>query len=301
MWAGAGGGAIMTDAGYGLPSGDLTSALHTVGRTLLSVLAVGLSCATPTEIPAPPRAMLIGAGSHGSPREAAQLASLGTLARITYYAGDDRPAFRHRVDRLQARGLDVLVVQHTFARDTVAEIVALASIPGITIQVLNEADTRLTGAQYADLMRRVVAAVPAQRFIGMGLATVNQFAAQYVAADGPVLRAFAVHCYGVALAPSVAARVQAAQHQLRGTMPVVITEMGVDAAGITTAWPGAWTAPQLDALQAREIAHGLRAAHALGVERVYLYQLESGGDFGFSLLRHDGSERPVMHTIREMQ
>lgn len=250
--------------------------------------------------------MRVGVGTH-STGDATMLRSLGTITRITHYPSQDLRETAARVQALRAVGLEVVVVQHAFSgspfADTASAIAALAAAcPDALIQVLNEPETLISGYVYADLMRRVVVAAPrGTRLLGAGLGTVdNRFTAQYLAHDGPTLHAWSLHVYGLPLAESLRVRVGAVRQQLGDRMPLWVTEIGVDADAVRSAWP---TVPQtpahIDEIQAKEMQHALHVAAILEVPVVIAYQLQSGGDTGFSFLRNDGSERPVAQRLRE--
>lgn len=281
-------------------------------RTVLGAAAVIVGCITPTELPAPTLSMRVGVGSHGNPNEAQQLASLGTITRVTHYVGEDRVQFAGRVRELQAAGLEVLVVQHTFTRDTVGDIAALvASTPGVLVQALNEPDALgYTGAQYAALMRRLVNALPNVQFVGCGLASTDgqpnsrtpdvlrqaAFLRAYRRAGGPPLHAVAIHVYGLPLGARVHTLVQAARAATDA--PLWLTEFGVDDAWVRRVLPRA-TAAQIDSVQAAEMASALTAAQASGVAVALAYNLWDARDGGFGLLRADATtQRPAFDIVR---
>lgn len=286
----------------------------------LTLLLVGIGAGSPAL--AQRGAMLVGVGSHGNANEAGQLASLGSLTRVTFYLQKDNAQYRRefaaRLVDLRTHRLDVMTVVHDFGRDTVQQMVSLAtSFRGMTWQVLNEADARrLTGATYARLMSRMVPAVRAvdatARFVSMGLSSTDgqpwafspdtvrlvAFTRAYLDANGPMLDAWCVHVYGLPLNEAVSTRVRAVRGILNGRMPICISEMGVDRAHIERVL-GKRTTAAIDSIQAREIENGLAAAQREGVTRVWLYQLWTNDDDGFGVLRANAkTERPVAAAIR---
>ena len=273
-------------------------------------------------------ALRVGVGSHGSPDEARQLASLGTLTRITYSAvdraarGEQYDAeFAARLVDLRTHGLDVLVVVHDFfSKMPYDQIVPLmASLakrhPGTAFQIFNEADAQpwYRGGDCAGLMAALLPAMKAAdstcSVVGMGLACTDGqswafmadgvrqplFLTEYLKANGPTLDAWCIHVYQMPLAKRVTQLVQATQSVLQGRMPLWITECGMDdvtlqANGITVGF---------DAMQSAEIVGAREAAAKVGAARLYIYNLWTNDETGFGVLRADATtERPVCAAWR---
>ncbi|MEP6765403.1 MAG: hypothetical protein ABJB66_13880 [Gemmatimonadaceae bacterium] len=247
--------------------------------------------------------------------------------------------YRARLALLRAQNVQPLVVVHDFiVRDTADRTMAqlVRDFPGTTWQVGNEYDVHPdfaehTGAGYAAWMRKIVKAMravdPNVFIVGMGLVCTdgqdytctgpgnvqNSFTRNYLLNGGPILNAWAIHSYGSSLKYGLSIRVPAMLAALeppRGrslasvpaqspVMPIWITEIGADKAGIEAAYGGGRSLAQIDTIQADEDMAAVNEARRLGVARMYFYQLSDGLDYGFGFVRADQfTKRPVYNAFK---
>lgn len=293
-------------------------------RILLFWCVVIAACVLPTELPAPPLPftpnpnMIIGIGSHGSPDEAAIMQRLGVKhVRVSYYMKNDshleRQMFALRLVDLQLHDLTPLVVIPDADPRNIAPIVSFARQMRATIQVGNEWDAQdYTGTFYAKLMRAITDSVDASQFVGMGLASTDgqawsktpdalrqaKFWRDYFVANGPSLRAYAIHCYGADLAAAVRTRVLATSFELPTGAELWITETGTDDVWMQrTGYDGR---AAFDTVQSLQAMRAINAARNAGVTRLYFFQLWDNTDEGFGFLRADArTTRPVFDAVRE--
>lgn len=229
------------------------------------------------------------------------VAALGVRhVRTTYYARESaevNAAWPQKLATMDALGIEPLMILHDFDQDVDVIHRVVRQFPERLWQIGNEANAYPhywlgEPAQYARLMRELMAAHPTTRFVGMGLAfnyAQAGYLKAYLAAGGPMLAAWCIHCYGAPI--SFAVPVRETQAVLQNRMPLWVTEYGIDRAQQEQAW-GPRTLAQLDAEQADEIADVLRRAGPLGVSRTYQYCYYDGTDDGFGLVRADESLRP---------
>lgn len=266
----------------------------------------------------------------GGGQEIDGLAALGVRhARHTFYTAEDgvtpdyRGVFKARLDYLDVKGIEPLLLVWDFT-DMDHAVATMADLtrfyPNRLWQVGNEYDAKPwqswchTGAQYADLMRRVVAACPpSTRFVSMGLATADwhappiapdasrrqTFYREYTLANGPALLAWCLHVYGLPQGRVLAEQVTEFQQALRGAAPLWLTEFGTDRGDIEHAY-GPQTLAQVDAVQADTMREVVTRAPALGIARAYQYCYWSENDDGFGLVRRNDTPRPSWSTIRSL-
>lgn len=225
--------------------------------------------------------------------------------RWTLYLADERtdPAaaplyWDDSLRQFDEAGLTPLIIVHDFARreDIVPMMQRLTQrYPNRLWQIGNEWEyaywptTRwfagLTGADYAQILREVQAAIPGIQLAGQGccwpvnatpreaIASQSRFLDSYLAANGPTLRAWCIHSYGNDnYLPMLSAE---ALQRLNGRMPLWVTEFGSD---------------QADAEQVRIWSATLASAKHAGVERLYGYCF--AGDDGFGI-----QDRPAVSAL----
>lgn len=271
------------------------------------------ACSMPTQpVVATPWSVQFGIGSHYADQyEVPQITALHLQhVRVTFYTQTPDPAywdhFRERLARYDAAGIQPLIVVHDFPSWWSAPFImqALDSLyPGRTWQVGNEEDAKgMSGAQYAEHMKRIAKLVPADRLVSMGLAReLGPFLMAYRAAGGPTLSAWAIHSYGLFLADGLAARVRAARRALGPDVPLWVTEIGVNHVDMMAAWTEAkdWTQSAIDQAQSFELSQVMLAAIDLPIQRLYLYQLSDDDDVGYGIMAADRhTERPAAIMLR---
>lgn len=275
--------------------------------------------------PPPPIAPAVhcvhGVVSHRNSGELGGLKALGVKhARVTYYPKESAAAcaaWDWHLPLFDVAGVEPLICVHDFDNATDAVLV-MADLtmryPNRLWQVGNEYDAQPwrgwchTGAQYAVLMQRIVAACPAgTRFAGMGLASwkddlVRQpaFLRDYLYAGGPPLVAWCLHTYGVPVLPAMRAKVKATRAILGDRWPLWITEYGIDRFAQEKAW-GPRTDAELDEEHRTTVAEVTANAGVCGVSRTYHYCYWDATDTGFGLVRSDESARPAWYALQAVQ